>query len=252
MSLAQACSRASWPPNFKTFAIPQIARELDRSGETQRHPEKRATDTGIAIYEILVDGHGGPRGQRMIELLRRVHRGVKGSREDYRHVLASLLVTPARHLQRYGPRPLTTEELDEGRIFYAELGRRIGTTGLPETYEGWESLVIEYERQYAAATDEARRLLASSLPVFRRKMPAPIRFLSRHALSALVWDEPVVRALQLPPPNGTGRFLIRRASNRSSHGSPQFTPGSSSGAVYGGSYDLADVGPKEEQHARVS
>ena len=232
---------------FRTFAIPQIARELERSGETKRSPEKRATDTGIAIYEILVDGHDGPRGQRMIDLLRRVHRGVRGSSEDYQHVLASLLVTPARHLRRYGPRPLTPEELEEGRLFYSELGKRIGTVGLPDTYDSWERFVVDYEDEHAASTEEARQLLASSLPVFRQKLPAPIRFLAPQAMSALLWDAPVVRALDLPKPNLAGRLLIKRASNGRERGDdkPQFTPGSSDGAVYRGSYDLADIGPAE-------
>ena len=55
---------------YRSFGVPHISEVLVASGEVTGRPKKRASDTGIVIYEIIANGFEHERSQAMIELPR--------------------------------------------------------------------------------------------------------------------------------------------------------------------------------------
>lgn len=225
---------------YRTMAIPHLAGEVARHGGMLVDPAKRAIDTALIIYEILHDGFDGGRGSTMVELLKRSHDGVAAAPEDYQYVLATMLVIPARHVETFGPRRLTQEELAAGVAFYGELAARIGVR-VPGAYAGWEAVVDQFENAHAAVSKAGRRLLDASLGVFRDQLPLPVRRRAGRILAALINSPTISDALTLPTPGRFDRWAIRVAQ-RPRRG-PLFQPGQVSPPTYPTGYTLDQLGP---------
>ena len=125
---------------YRNFAIPSTARTLAATGEMKSRPMKRSYDTGIVLHEIIANGFEHERSQAMINLLRRVHKGVPGTPDDFVYVLMTLLVLPLRWTERHGWRRLTELEKRAATDFYAELGRQMGLEGIPATFAEADSI----------------------------------------------------------------------------------------------------------------
>jgi len=79
---------------YRTFAVPRIATLLGHTGEVQREPAKRSYDTALVMYELIAAGFENPRGQEMLKLLNRVHRGWSIAAADFTYVLCTFIVVP--------------------------------------------------------------------------------------------------------------------------------------------------------------
>ena len=208
---------------YRNFAIPSIARTL-AAGEMKSRPMKRSYDTGIVIHEIIANGFKHERSQAMIELLRRVHKGVPGTPDDFVYVLMTLLVLPLRWTERHGWRRLTELEKRAATDFYAELGRQMGLDGVPPTFAEAERFLDEYEDRNMGPSPEGAMLLNATAAAFASRIPTRLRRFTPTIL-ALMMDKPQVAvALGLKPPR-------RRCAYRSTRccGSAPSTPG---GALY--------------------
>lgn len=228
---------------YRTFAVPQIAAELVRHGGTLGLPAKRATDTAIAIYEIIGDP-GGARASAMLAYLKHAHREVRGDAEDFEYVLYSLLVVPARFLERYGHRQLTEHELAGGVAVLAEIGEAMGVANLRASYAEWVAFQSAYEGAYVQRTHDSDALLRASLPILASRMPPGFSWAASRLLSALVMDRLFQGSLGLPSP-GLGRMILRqtlRTDVRRTKGRPFFEPGKSGSGVYPQGYKITDIG----------
>lgn len=236
---------------YRNFAIPSIARTLAERGETTARPMKRSYDTGIVIHEIIVNGFDSDRGQAMVELLRRVHKGVPGSREDFLYVLMTLLVIPVRWVKQHGWRKPTQEEVDASLGFYAELGRRMGLEAVPATFEEAARFLDDYEDRNMAHSPEGAGLLTATAEALAVRLPDRFKDQAPMVIS-LMMDKPmVVAALGLTPAPAwlQGAFnaalrvraLLTRFTPLSDE--PSFTPGKSGSAVYPNGYELHEIGP---------
>lgn len=236
---------------FRSFASPAIAAVLDRTGEIRERPAKRSTDTGIIVYEIIVNGFDSARGARMVELLCRVHRGVPGSDDDFLYVLLSLLVVPVRWIEAHGWRNMTGAERDAAHRFYAELGRRMGLRRIPRGYDEAAAAFDEYEAAHVAWSPAAGRLTDSTMPAFTGRLPAWAKRHDRAVLSTLLADLRVSDALGLPRPSRlvarvTGLVLRARKARGRASTAPAFTPGRAT-TVYPFGYGLSDIGPRPQR-----
>ncbi|WP_423921577.1 oxygenase MpaB family protein [Frigoribacterium sp. 2-23] len=242
---------------FSNFASPAIAAPLDASGQIASEPMRRAKDTSIVVYEIVTNGFDSERGRRMVDLLRRVHRGVPGSRDDYLYVLETLFVAPLRLVRRTAPRSLDAHELAQAAAFFGRLGAELGLDGVPATLAEAERFCTAYEAAHAEPSAAGARLMASTLGALVESAPRRVRpavtLVARLGVSAL-FDDPVMsRALGLPVlPRfvrravAAGVRLRRRAAvRRAARGSAgvEFTSGEAS-RVYPGGYALDDIGPR--------
>lgn len=235
---------------YRNFAIPSIAQTLVGRGEMQARPMKRSYDTGIVIHEIIANGFDSDRGQQMVSLLRRVHKGVPGTSEDFLYVLMTLLVLPVRWVNRHGWRKLTAREEQAAVAFYAELGDRMGLDPAPATFAAAEQFLDDYEARHLGPSPEGARLLAATVEALRIRLPRPLRPLTGTVL-ALMMDKPEVAvALGLKPSpawlrapfNAVLRLRALRTRAKPLPTAPSFAPG---GAVsfYPDGYTLDMIGP---------
>lgn len=236
---------------YRNFAIPSIAKTLAARGETAARPMKRSYDTGIVIHELIVNGFDSERGQKMVELLRRVHRGVPGTSEDFLYVLMTLLVIPLRWIDSHGWRKLTDAERDAAMNFYRELGVRMGLDPMPPTFAAAAAFLDDYEARNLAASPEGTELLNATAEALAVRLPGPLKSRTT-AVIALLMDKPeVVPALGLKPApawlrrafHGVLRIRAAISRTRPLPSKPSFTSGSSGSAVYPHGYQLEDLGP---------
>lgn len=236
---------------YRNFAVPSIAKTLFERGETTARPMKRSYDTGIVIHEIITNGFDSERGDKMVELLRRVHKGVPGSAEDFQYVLMTLLVIPLRWIDAHGWRKLTDQERDAAMAFYAELGKRMGLKPTPATFAEAAAFLDDYEARNLAPSPEGTALLDATAEALAVRLPGPLKTRTKNVI-ALMMDKPeVVPALGLTPAprwlkSVFGRLLdvyalVIRA--RPIGTEPSFTPGKSGKSVYPGGYQLDQIGP---------
>lgn len=236
---------------YRSFTIPSIARLLDRTGEIERHPEKRSADTGLLMYELIAAGFHDPRGVAVVRQLNRMHRRWDITNDEYLYILTTFIVSPARWINRNGRRQLTDVEMQAATAFYRELGRRMRIPDLPATYRDADAYLRSYEAQHMAPSAEAARLMRAAQHVFANTLPKPIRRFSDPLVTVLLGEPAVAAALGLPEPSRTLRtvvkagLLARKLVGRVKKPAEisWFRPGEHSAGYYRGSYDLDQLGP---------
>jgi len=237
---------------YRVFAIPRIAELLVKTGEMTGRPAKRSYDTGLVIYELIAAGFDAPRGQEMIKLLGRVHQGLGIAQEDFRYVLCTFMVTPFRWIDIRGWRPLLPAEREASTNFYRELGRRMHIEALPETFADAVAILDDYEQRFAADNEAGRALMASTLLVFRNRLPTLIRPLAAPLLSSYFADAKLTDALGLPMApwilSAAIRlvYAVRNAVRRRRPAAKTswFVPGTPTHDVYPNGYTLDQLGPQ--------
>lgn len=236
---------------YRNFAIPHLAATLSGTGEIEGRPAKRSFDTAIVMYELIEDGFEGERGQAMVDLLRRVHKGVPGSSEDFRYVLTTLLVVPIRFCDAFGRRPTTSAEKRAAVDFYQELASRMGIQGVGNGYEAAETFLDEYELCNALRSDAGDNLMSSTMGLFAERMPRVAATLIPQGLAFMIDDPRVASALNLPSPSRLLQGILRtilkargmQLRRRPERITSRFTPGQAGSSVYPGGYRLRDLGP---------
>ena len=237
---------------YRNFSIPHIARTLAGTGEVEARPAKRSFDTAIVMYELIEDGIDGERGQAMVDLLRRVHRGVPGTNQDFLYVLATLLVVPIRYCDTFGRRATTPAEKADALRFYNDLASRLGIEDVWSTYEESEQFLDRYENDYSGPSVEGARLMTATMSLFAERMPRFVVPLAPRILSVLLDDAQLSKSLGLPARSAlikaplllALRLRAAQLRRRPSRVSSRFTPGDAGSAVYPHGYSIKDLGPR--------
>lgn len=237
---------------YRTFSTPRIARLLERTGEMQRRPEKRAYDTGLVMYELIAHGYDHPRGREMVRLLNRAHHRWEITDEDYRYVLTTFIVVPSRWIDTHGWRPLLQRERQAAVRFYGELARRMNIPHPPATYTEAEDILDSYERHNLAASTAGTTMMRATQNLLSRRLPPPLRPYADALISTLMDDDRLCAALGLPAPHPPlvavanvairARAWFRRL--RPARTTPWFVPGQRAGEVYGRGYSIEQLGPE--------
>jgi hypothetical protein len=187
---------------WRAGAVPAIAELLDRTGETTLRAGKRADDTGLLMYELVDHGFGPGRGAQALRRINRIHaRFPSITDEQYRYVLATMMVVPERFIDRYGWRPLCCHERAANFRYHRELGRRMNVRGFPATADDVAALFDEYERAEVRYSAAGARLMAATRDIVRgRVRPRPVAAAVR-ALSAALLDPHIRAATGTPEPS---------------------------------------------------
>lgn len=236
---------------YRTFAAPQTAALLVQTGEMLNRPTKRATDTGLFMYDLIASGLHTDRGQEIIDRLNRMHRRWPIEPEDYRYVLAAFIVVPTRWINTMGWRRLSPTEVDAAVRFYGELGRLMGVRGLPGTYAEMEAVFDDYERRFLHYSSDSARLLAATRGVLESRLPSRLQVLAGPLLRALLDDKlcecfgvrpagPLLRTSLRLTLAGRSAVLRRRPPRPA----PWFTAGRAL-SLYPEGYQLSDLGPDD-------
>ena len=156
---------------FRTYAVPSIGRILALTGELTGRTQKRHDDTVLILDAVLVHGLGSSEGRAAVRRMNQMHRAYDISDDDMRYVLSTFVVTPVRWIQEFGWRPLTRVEIDAQTTYYRNLGRHMGITQIPATYEEFAALLDAHEAEHFRHDAGGRAVADATIALFRTFPP---------------------------------------------------------------------------------
>ncbi|WP_232679598.1 oxygenase MpaB family protein [Nocardioides sp. R-C-SC26] len=189
---------------FRTYAVPSIGRLLDETGEFTRACQKRYDDTALLLEAPLVHGFDSTEGRVAVRRINQMHARYAISNEDMLYVLATFVVVPKRWIDDFGWRPLSPAEVRASVLHYRELGRRMAIKDMPQTYDGFATLMDDYEREHFGFDAGARRVADATLAPLASFYPAAAAPLVRRFSLALM-DVPLLEAFGYHDPGPAWR-----------------------------------------------
>ncbi|WP_309647995.1 oxygenase MpaB family protein [Nocardioides sp.] len=234
---------------FRTYAVPSIGSLLDATGQFTGACQKRYDDTGILLEAPLVSGFTSRDGKVAIRRINQMHRMYDISNDDLRYVLATFVVVPKRWLDDFGWRTLSDGELRASVNYYRELGRHMAITDVPDTYDGFATLMDDYEAEHFAFDPGARRVADATLALMASFYPRPAAK-GVDVFSRALMDPPLLAAFRYGDPGRAARRAstaalrarARLLAHAPSRRKPIFVHDLAKVKSYPGGYDLAAMG----------
>ena len=183
---------------YRTYAVPSIGGLLDRTGEFRTRTQKRYDDTALLLGEVLENGVDSERGRAALRVINRAHARYPIDADDARYVLATLLVVPARWVDRYGWRPMADHERRAAYLYYRELGRRMGVKDWPGSFEEVAAFLDDYETRRFGFSVGGARTATATRELFVSWFPRALAPVTRAGVIALL-DPPLLRAFGFAP-----------------------------------------------------
>ncbi|WP_214369386.1 oxygenase MpaB family protein [Pseudonocardia sp. H11422] len=186
---------------FRTYAVPSIGRLLAQTGEFTERVQKRYDDTGLILEAVLENGFAHETGRAAIRRMNQMHRAYPITQDDLRYVLCTFVVVPIRWMDAYGWRPFTEREKVASANYYRELGRHMGITAIPATYQEFIEHLDRYEAEHFGYDDGGRAVADSTLDLMTTFPPnhlAPKGIV--RTFSYALMDAPLRDALRYPAP----------------------------------------------------
>lgn len=231
---------------LRDYGIPTISALLDRTGEFEHHGVKRYDDTLLVAEEAALEGLDSPRGHATLRRLNRIHGHYDIPNDEFQFVLATTIVGPVEWIRAYGWRDLDPIELQALANLTTRFGELMGIKGLPTTYDGYLTLLRDYEQRRFAFTEANRRVTEATLRIAAEVAPPPLRPFARRVTIALM-DEPLRVALGMPEQPAwfvsAVRGGLRARARLLRFAPPRRTAYHHRPTTYPGGYTLADLGP---------
>jgi ER-bound oxygenase mpaB/B'/Rubber oxygenase, catalytic domain len=232
---------------LRDYGIPSIARLLDRTKQFEGDGIKRYDDTLIFQEEAVADGVDSPRAKAAVDRLNRIHGHYTIPNDEFQYVLATTIVGPVRWIEKYGWRRLDPVELVALTRFTTRFGELMNLTGLPETYDGYLQLLVDYERDRFELDPANTRVTEATIRIGRQTSPWYLRPGFRRVSIALM-DEPLRAALGMPP---QPRWLVAavdlglrgRAKALRFLAPPRRAPYERTHPTYPHGYEMTQIGP---------
>src|SRR3954452_18893056 len=195
---------------FRTYAVPSIGGLVARTGELVDRVQKRYDDTVLILDEILEHGPTEGDGRTALRRMNRMHGAYGISNDELRYVLSTFAVMPIRWMADYAWRPMTEIERIAHVNYYRELGRYMGITEIPETWQAFARYLATHDRQHFPFDEGGRRAADAPLALLSTFPPNQLlpEALVRRMSYALM-DDPLIEALRFPRPNAVFRSLVR-------------------------------------------
>ncbi|GIJ31181.1 oxygenase MpaB family protein [Micromonospora sediminimaris] len=235
----------------RSFSIPEIAAVHTATGELTRRTRKRIDDTGLLMYEMVLNGFDHPRGRSALRRVNQIHRPYGIGNDHYRYVLGCLVVIPTRWIDRYGWRRTCCHERRATHVFYRELGRRMGITDIPETYQEFVGWFDAYDAAHLRPNDDAAAIERATRELLLGRLPRPLTPIG-DALVAALYDDRLRAATRVARPAWPVRaglhaglrvraWLLRQLGRPRAE--PLFTDGVISTRTYPDGYTIDQLGP---------
>ncbi|WBB81252.1 oxygenase MpaB family protein [Micromonospora sp. WMMD882] len=238
----------------RSFSVPAIAAVHTATGELTERTQQRIDDTGLLMYEMVLNGFDQPRGRDALRRVNQIHRPYDISNDAYRYVLGCLVVIPTRWLRRYGWRRPCCHERAATHVFYRELGRRMGITDIPGSYEEFETWFDAHDATHLQPNDDAAAIERATRTLMLSRIPRPLAPLGDALVSAM-YDAPLRRATRVDTPAwpvraGLHAALRTRARLQRWFGTPRTEPLFADGITtrsYPHGYEISQLGPRQDQ-----
>nr|WP_030502710.1 oxygenase MpaB family protein [Micromonospora purpureochromogenes] len=241
----------------RSFSIPAIAAVHTATGELTERTQKRIDDTGLLMYEMVLNGFDQPRGREALRRVNQIHRPYDIPNEDYLYVLGCLVIIPTRWLQRYGWRRPCCHEQRATYLFYRELGRRMGITDIPGSYEEFEVWFDAHDAAHLTPNDDAAAIERATRSLLLGRVPRFLAPLGDGLVSAM-YDDRLRRATRVDAPTWPVQASLHLALKLRARlqwwlGSPPKTPLFTDGIktkTYPEGYEINRLGPQPDHGGR--
>ncbi|KIZ17247.1 oxygenase MpaB family protein [Streptomyces natalensis] len=194
---------------YRTYAVPRIGRLLAETAELTRRTQKRYDDTALLLDAVLEHGFDGADGRTAIRRMNQMHRSYDIGNDDMRYVLSTFVVVPQRWIDQYGWRRLSAHEKRAIAAYYRTLGRHMGITEIPQTFEDFVRFLDAYEAAHFGWDEGARKVSDATLDLMAGWY-GPLAPLVRGASMALL-DDTLLDAFRYERPHPTVRTAVRGA-----------------------------------------
>lgn len=237
----------------RSFSVPAIAAVHTATGELTERTQKRIDDTGLLMYEMVLNGFDQPRGRDALRRVNQIHRPYDIPNDDYLYVLGCLMVIPTRWLQQYGWRQPCCHERRATYLFYRELGRRMGSTEIPSSYEEFETWFDAHDATHLQPNDDAAAIERATRMLMLTRIPTPLAPLGNALVSAM-YDAPLRHAMRVAAPAWPIRVGLHAALKLRSRlqrwfGAPHTTALFANGIKtksYPDGYEISQLGPQQD------
>jgi hypothetical protein len=236
----------------RSFSVPSIAAVHTATGELTERTQQRIDDTGLLMYEIVLNGFDHARGRDAVRRINQIHRPYAIANDDYLYVLGCLVVVPTRWLDRYGWRRPCCHERRATHTYYQEFGRRMGITGIPASYPEFEAWFDAADRAQLRPNADAATIERATRMLLLTRIPRTLAPLGNALVSAL-YDDRLRRAVQVarapwPVRAGLHAGLRSRAVLLRHFAKPRTEPLFAGGIrtkSYPDGYQIATLGPAD-------
>lgn len=152
---------------FRTYAVPHTSRILAATGQFEKHGQKRYDDTTLMLSGLTEKGLDSEYARIVIGRMNELHGRWNLKNEDMLYVLSTFVFEPIRWSEKFGWRKPSEVEKQANYYFWSDIGRRMGITDIPDTYEAYEAFNIAHEKNISnmmmpIAKSALPRLLFSS------------------------------------------------------------------------------------------
>lgn len=236
----------------RSFSIPAIAAVHTTTGELTERTQKRIDDTGLLMYEMILNGFDHPRGHEALRRTNQIHQPYAVPNDEFLYVLGCLVVIPMRWLDRYAWRRPSDHERQAAYRYYHELGRRMRIRDIPESYPAFEAWFDAYDAEHLLPGDDAAAIERATRTLLLGRIPTVLAPLGDSLVSAM-YDDRLRAAMKVRRPAwpvraGLHAGLKLRALLLRRFGRPREQALFADGIVtrtYPDGYDIAGLGPDD-------
>ncbi|WP_420148225.1 oxygenase MpaB family protein [Spirosoma sp.] len=174
---------------FHTYASPRVSGLLIRTGEFERHGQKRYDDTSRLIAEFMESGYDSEKGQRAISHMNHIHGHYRIDNDDFLFVLGTFVFYPIDWINRYGWRKLTPSEELALFYFFREVGRRMNLHSLPDNPAELRTFTDAYEDRHFRYTESNKRVADATVKIVQSWFPGFLHPMVQPTFAALISDK---------------------------------------------------------------
>lgn len=192
---------------IRTFCSPGISGLLNRTGEFQKHGQKRYDDTALIVAEFMQNGYDSDRGSRAIAQMNKIHSLYKINNDDYLFVLSTFVFLPIQWVDNFGWRKTTENERQALYYFFKEVGERMKISAIPSSLvelgvfvEGYEQKNFRYEKSNYALASATVNIVKGWMPSFAKPFVLPV-------IRCLL-DEKMLKVLGYKHPSFLLKFIV--------------------------------------------
>jgi hypothetical protein len=183
----------------QAFAIPGISRVSVGAKEMVDRVGKRYADTTVLVGEFLVNDIDSERACIAINRMNWIHSryGSKIQMDQMVYTLCLLTCEALQWIDKYDWRQTTPLEKHASWVFWYEVGRRMGLTDVPESFEACAMYIEDFETKNMAPSDDNAVIAKGVFALYASTIPAFLTPLVQTVLIAFM-DSQLSGAFKLP------------------------------------------------------
>jgi hypothetical protein len=198
-------------PSPQAFAIPGISKVSVGAKEMVDRVGKRYADTTVLVGEFLVNDIDSERACVALNRMNWIHSryGSKIQMDQMVYTLCLLTCEALQWIDKFDWRQTTALEKHASWVFWYEVGRRMGLTGVPESFEACATFIEDFEMTNMAPSDDNAVIAKGVFALYASTIPAFLTPLV-HAVLVAFMDSRLSGAFKLP---GRSTSFVRRLLN---------------------------------------